>query len=77
MKVFSFILSVVVFIASLYYFVLKIPYVDSLNDIIYVTLLVILMAICIIGIIVNWEIFNKRKRNSVILFISNNFSKKK
>jgi hypothetical protein len=77
MKVFSFILSVVVFFASLYYFVLKIPHVDSLNDIIYVTLLVILMAICIIGIIVNWEIFNKRKKNSVILFISNSFSKKK
>jgi hypothetical protein len=77
MKLFSLILSILVFFVSLYFFVLKISFVDSLNDIIYVSLLVTLMAICIVGVIINWEFFEKRKKNKVILFVSNNFSSKK
>jgi hypothetical protein len=77
MKLFSLILSILVFFVSLYFFVLKISFVDSLNDIIYVSLLITLMAICIVGVIINWEFFEKRKKNKVILFVSNNFSSKK
>ncbi len=77
MKLFSFILSVIVFFLSLYFFVIKIPHVDSLNDVIYISLLLILMAICILGVILNWEIFRKPGKNNMILFISNSFSKKK
>lgn len=78
MKIFSLILSVVVFFISLYFFVLKIPFIDSLNDMIYVSLLAILMAICILGTIINWDmLLRDRRRNRIVLFVSNNFSKKK
>lgn len=76
MKLFSLLLSIIVFIISLYFFSIKIGYIDSLNDIIYISLLVILMAICIVGVIINWEIFKKKNKNKVILFVSNSFSKK-
>lgn len=77
MKLFSLILSVIVFFGSLYFFVLKIPTVESLNDYIYISLLVVLMAICIVGVIINWEFFSRRKKNNLILFVTNSYSKKK
>jgi len=60
MKLFSFILSVAVFFISLYFFIIKIPYIVNLNDIIYASLLGILMAICIVGIIINCGFFRKK-----------------
>lgn len=75
MKLFSFILSIVVFFVSLYFFVVALPVADSLNEIIYVALLAILMAICIVGIIINWDFFRRKKKNHTILFVSNGFSK--
>lgn len=77
MKLFSLILSILVFIVSLYFFILKIGNVDSLNDVIYVSLLLTLMAICVVGVIINWEFFKIRKQNKLILFVSNPYSKKK
>lgn len=77
MKLFSLILSVIMFFVALYFFVMKIAYVDSLDEIIYISLLVTLMAICIIGVIINWEFFRRRRKNRVVLFVSNNFSKRK
>jgi hypothetical protein len=61
MKLFSFLLSIVVFFASLYFFTLKVPDVNTDNDVIYVALLVILMAICIVGVLINWEFVTRRK----------------
>lgn len=75
MKLFSLILSILVFFASLYFFILKIANIDSLNDVIYVSLLLILMAICIVGVIINWNFF--KRKNKLILFVSNDYSKKK
>ena len=77
MKLFSLILSVVVFFIAQYFFIIKIPYIDNLNDIIYTSLLGILMAICITGIIINWEIFTQKRKARILLFASNGFSKKK
>lgn len=77
MKLFSFILSVVVFFISLYFFVIKITEIDSLNDVIYVSLLIILMTICVLGVIINWGIFRGRGPNTLVLFIGNTFTKKK
>jgi len=77
MKLFSLILSVIMFFVALYFFVMKIPYVDSLDEVIYISLLVTLMAICITGVIINWEFFGRRRKNRVVLFVSNNFSKRK
>jgi uncharacterized membrane protein YozB (DUF420 family) len=78
MKLFSLLLSVVVFFISLYFFIIKIPDIDSLNDVIYVSLLAILMAICITGVIINWEIVRpkRRKKSRLVLFVANSFSKK-
>ena len=61
MKLFSFLLSIVVFFASLYFFTLKVPDVNTDNDVIYIALLVILMAICIVGVLINWEFVTRRK----------------
>ena len=76
MKLFSLVLSVIVFFVSLYFFIIKVPYIDSFNDIIYVSLLVTLMAICIVGVIINWEFFRSKNRGNLVLFVSNNFSRK-
>ena len=65
-----------VFFTSLYFFILKIPNVSTLNDFIYISLLIVLMAICIVGVIINWEFFERRKKSKLILFVSNNYSKK-
>jgi len=77
MKLFSLLLSILVFFTSLYFFLLKIPHVSTLNDFIYISLLVVLMSICVVGVIINWEFFEHRKKNKLILFVSNNYSKKK
>lgn len=76
MKLFSLILSIVVFFVSLYFFFDKIPFVESFNDGIYISLLVLLMAICVTGVIINWDVFRRRRNGKVILFVTNNFSKK-
>ncbi len=76
MKLFSLILSILVFFTSLYFFILKIGDIDSLNDVIYVSLLLVLMAICIVGVIINWEFFERRKKSKIILFVTNNYSRK-
>lgn len=77
MKLFSLLLSVVGFFVALTFFMIKVSSVESLNDIIYISLLVTLMAICVVGVIINWEFFSKKKNNkSMILFASNSFSKR-
>ncbi|QYJ67697.1 hypothetical protein [Flavobacterium litorale] len=76
MKLFSLVLSIIVFFISLYFFSDKVSEIYSLNDFIYVSLLGILMTICITGIIINWDILIKNKKNKLMLFVSNNFSKK-
>lgn len=76
MKLFSFALSLTVFFISLYFFSAKITHVDSLNDVIYISLLAILMTICIVGVLINWDYLFKKKKGRVILFVANSFSKK-
>lgn len=77
MKLFSLILSGLVFVVALYFFSAKISSVESLNDIIYISLLVTLMAICVVGIIINWDFIKKKNNGKVIMFVSNDFSSKK
>jgi predicted membrane channel-forming protein YqfA (hemolysin III family) len=77
MKLFSLVLSVLTFFVSLYFFVLKIPEVNTFDEVIYITLLIILMAICITGVIINWGLIKKQRSNRVILFVSSTLSSKK
>ena len=77
MKHFSFFLSILVFFVSLYFFCDKLPYVITLDDMIYISLLGVLMAICITGIFINWEVTRvNKKRGNLVLFVNNRFSKK-
>lgn len=77
MKLFSLLLSVVVFFGTLYFFIIKLlKGVKSFDDYIYVSLLVILMIICITGVIINWEILRAKRKGKVVTFISNNYSKR-
>lgn len=78
MKLFSLLLSVIMFFVSLYFFSIQLGSIDSLNDVIYISLLVTLMAICVVGVIINWDILKKKKKSkeNVILFVSNSFSRK-
>lgn len=62
MKLFSLLLSVAVFFITLYFLVIQIPLTDTSNDIIYVLLLCLLMVICVVGVIINWEFFDRFKR---------------
>ena len=77
MRLFSLILSILVFCIALYFLAVKIPYIDSLNDIIYISLLITLKAICVIGIIINSDFLRKKGNGKVVLFVSNDFSKRK
>ncbi|MBE99810.1 hypothetical protein [Flavobacterium coralii] len=76
MKLFSFILSVVVFFVALYYFIEELPQLQTFNDGIYITLLGILMAICITGVFINSDFLVRKRKSRIILFVSNSFSKK-
>lgn len=77
MKLFSLLLSIAVFFVSLYFLVGEISYgIYTFNEVIYILLLIILMVICITGVIINWNVFSKKRRGSIYLFVSNNFSKK-
>lgn len=71
MRLFSFTLSLVVFFISLYFFVIKITDVHTFNDGIYVSLLCTLMAICVVGVLVNAKTFRSGRNKRIILFISN------
>lgn len=77
MKLFSLILSIITFVVSLYFFIIKVAEVDTFDEFIYVSLLCILMAICITGIIINWGLVTKQRNKRVILFVSNTLSKKR
>ena len=64
MKLFSLVLSVAVFFVSLYFFMLDVASANSIPDVIYLALLCILMAICIVGVIINWDYFRNKKRSA-------------
>ncbi|RZJ64015.1 MAG: hypothetical protein EOO45_19505 [Flavobacterium sp.] len=71
MKLFSLLLSVAVFFIATYFLIIDLPFADSLNDAIYIALLVVLMAICVVGVLINSEFFERRK-SSLVVFIANN-----
>lgn len=62
MKMFSFIISLLTFLVSLFYLIFDFPDLDNTNGIIYFSMLSILILICIIGVIVNMPIHFKNHR---------------
>lgn len=76
MKILSLVLSVAVFFASGYFFIADFRASTELNYIIYMTLLVVLMLICVVGVMMNLPLLFRSKRK-VRSLIYNSYSKER
>ncbi len=76
MKVLILLLSLLVFGASGYFFVKDLTYATEINYLIYMSLLVVLMLICIVGILISLPLI-LRQRNKVKHLIYNSYSNKR
>lgn len=76
MKIVSLFLSIFVFGIVAYFFVVDFRNSFELNYIIYMSLLLILMSICVVGIMINLPLLI-RGRRKMNVFLYSNFSQKK
>ena len=76
MKIFSLILSLIVFGVAGYFFVADFTPSTELNYLIYMSLLVILMLICVVGVMLNLPVILKQRRK-VNAIMYNSYSKKR
>ena len=76
MKVLSLILSVVVFTVAGYFFVVDFRSSTEMNYLIYMSLLVILMLVCVVGVMINLPMIIRQRRKMRVL-IYNSYSKKR
>lgn len=80
MKVVSLILSITVFCVSVYFFVIDFRLSAEYNYLIYMSMLVILMSICVVGMLINIPLIKQEKRRMNYLLYSSyaqrNFLKK-
>lgn len=81
MKVLSLILSIVVFCVSVYFFVIDFRFSVESNYLIYMSTLVILMSICVVGMLINIPLIRQERRRMNYLLYSSyakrNFLKNK
>lgn len=76
MKLLSLILSSLVFMISAYFFVVDFKLSAEMNYIVYMSMLLILMCICIIGMVVNVSLIRiGRKRVNTLIY--NSYSQKR
>ncbi len=76
MKLLSLIMSSLVFMISAYFFVVDFRFSAEINHIIYMSMLMILMCICIIGMVINVSLIRiGRKRVKTIIY--NSYSNKR
>lgn len=76
MKIVSLLISLLVFGASGYFFVNDFTNSTEINYLIYMTLLVILMLICVIGIMINLPVIIKQ-RSKVKNLVYNSYSERR
>ncbi len=76
MKIFALILSIVVFFGAGYFLITDFRFSLELNYLIYMSLLVILMLICIVNILLNYP-FLIIKRKKITSIIYNSYSSKR
>lgn len=76
MKTLSLILSIIVFFAAGYFFVTDFTSSTETNYLIYMSLLVILMLICVVGVMINLPMILRHRREMKVL-IYNSYSKKR
>ena len=75
MKTLSLLVSITVFTVSGYFFVSDFRYSGETNHLIYMSLLIVLMLICVIGILINMPLITKEKRRMKVL-VYNKFSQR-
>ncbi|HEX9980681.1 MAG TPA: hypothetical protein VGB50_08980 [Flavobacterium sp.] len=75
MKTLSLLVSAMVFMISGYFFISDFRYSGEMNHIIYMSLLIVLMLICVIGIVINMPLITKEKHRMKIL-VHNRFSRR-
>ncbi|CAM3963314.1 hypothetical protein FLAN108750_01800 [Flavobacterium antarcticum] len=76
MKIVSLILSIVVFIGAGFFLITDFRPSMEMNFLIYMSLLVILMLICIVGVLINYPILLQQRKN-VKTIIYNSYSAKR
>jgi hypothetical protein len=76
MKIVSLILSIVVFFGAGYFLIIDFRPSLEMNFLIYISLLIILMLICIVGILINYPLLLQHRKN-VKTIIYNSYSSKR
>ncbi len=76
MKIVSLILSIVVFFGAGFFLITDFRPSSELNFLIYMSLLVILMLICIVGVLINYPIILQQRKNMKTI-IYNSYSNKR
>lgn len=76
MKIVSLILSIVVFFAAGFFLIADFRPSMEMNFLIYMSLLVILMLICIVGVLINYPVLVQQRKN-VKTIIYNSYSNKR
>lgn len=76
MKALSLIISLTVFLIAGYFFVTDFNLSGEMNHIIYMSLLIVLMLVCIVGIMINVPLIIRERRRMKVL-VYNNFSGKR
>ena len=76
MKILSLILSIVVFFGAGFFLIADFRPSMEMNFLIYMSLLVILMLICIVGVLINYPVLVQQRKN-VKTIIYNSYSNKR
>lgn len=76
MKILSLILSIVVFFGAGFFLIADFRPSMEMNFLIYMSLLVILMLICVVGVLINYPILLQQRKN-VKTIIYNSYSSKR
>jgi cytochrome bd-type quinol oxidase subunit 2 len=76
MKILSLILCVLVFLGAGYFLIIDFQTSLEMNSILYMSLLVILMLICVVGVLINYPLLMQQRKN-VKTTMYNSYSSKR
>lgn len=75
MKIVSLLLSIAVFGVSVYFFTIDFRFSTESNYLIYMSMLIILMCICIVGMLINIPLIRQERRRMNYILHSNYFKR--
>jgi membrane protein DedA with SNARE-associated domain len=76
MKILSLILCVLVFFGAGYFLIIDFQPSLEMNSILYMSLLIILMLICVVGVLINYPLLMQQRKN-VKTIVYNSYSSKR